>query len=330
MRKNILRVNFSKNNKKLITKNLFVRNVFDYDWGDMKFDVIVGNPPYQSKEENNDSAFWLQFVNLGMQLVKDNGCCAFVTPTSWSGKQTNSKKADWSPFTDNHVVMYKALSENEKRSYFSTVGSSFGFYVLKKGHGPTKMLFSDNSFVFHQLKAGEPLPSVLTAVSLGLHQKLAAMPMFEFLSSFKFHSQVLKSKNMISDTPTKEFCHKTYFSHNLIRWANDQQNIFTNTKVMIPNVGTLANCWVDNNCNLTEDVRYHIVKSKKEGENLIQVLNSKLYRYLGAVYRSGRNLGLALNFLPVVDISITWDDQKLYKQFGLSGQEIDLIESIIS
>ncbi len=47
--------------------------------GNMKFDVIVGNPPY-----NND--VYIPFVLLGKKLVKPDGCMSFITPAKWQAK----------------------------------------------------------------------------------------------------------------------------------------------------------------------------------------------------------------------------------------------------
>lgn len=295
--------------------------------GTMKFDVVLGNPPYQNREENSDGSLWLQFVNKGMEVLSQNGKLLFITPTSWVGKQSNTKKANWNSFTDNHVELYKVLSKQEKEKHFGSVGSSFGYYILSKGKGLTQIVFEDGSTTGYQLVAKEPLPNTITKIGFSIHQKIAKAPKLHFESSFKFHSQVLKKKAIVSDVKKGEFKYKTYFSHNLIRYTSEKQDIYSDVKVMIPNVGTIANAWVDSNCNLTEDVTFVTVKDAKEGNNLVSILKSKLFLYIGSQYRSGRNLGLAMKFLPKLDAGKKWTDAKIYDHLGLTQEEIDYVES---
>ena len=294
----------------------------------MKFDVVIGNPPYQNKEENADGALWLRFVNKGMENLTQYGKLMFITPTSWVGKNSNTKKADWSPFVDGHVELYRVLNKAEKEQHFSGVGSSFGYYILSKGSGLTKILFEDGSFTEYQLVDNEPLPNTITKFSFSIHQKIASVKKLQIQTSFKFHSQVLKKKGIVSGVKDDTFNFTTYFSHNLIRYTSEKQDIYSDVKVMVPNVGTISNAWVDSNCNLTEDVKFIIVNSMQDGENLVSILKSKLFRYIGSQYRSGRNLGLALKFFPELDFTRTWTDQELYQHFNLTQEEIDYIESL--
>lgn len=323
-----LHIRFAVNKYKLVGQ--YVRKpyekFFELD-NSMKFDVVVGNPPYQNKEENADGALWLRFVNKGMEHLAQDGKLMFITPTSWVGKQSNTKKADWSSFTDNHVELYKVLNKTEKEQHFGGVGSSFGYYILSKGSGLTKIVFEDGSFTNYQLVAKEPLPNTITKLSFGIHQKIAKVKKLHFESNFKFHSQVLKKKGIVSDLKGNGFKHTTYFSHNLIRYTTEKQDIYSDVKVMIPNVGTIANAWVDSNCNLTEDVTFVKVSSIQDGNNLVSILKSKLFLYIGSQYRSGRNLGLAMKFLPALDISKKWTDKAIYEHFGLTQEEIDYVEA---
>jgi predicted RNA methylase len=314
-------------NPKQVTnkKDQVIINPFDFS--KLRFDVIVGNPPFQNRQENSDSAFWLKFVNKGMSLLATDGKLCFVSPRSWVGKVTNTSKADFTPFTDNHVELYKPLSEDEKKKYFDGVGSSFGYYIISNGQGLTEIIFEDGTSITHQLIKGEPLPNLINKLSFSIHGKIAKATKFDFKSNFKFHSQVLKKKNIVSDTKSTKFSNTTYYSHNLIRYTSTQQDIYSDSKVMIPNVGRLSNAWVDSNCNLTEDVRFAIVKNKTQGDRLVKLIKSPLYSYIGSQYRSGINLGKGIDFLPELNLTQTWTNDAVYNYFKLTKQEIEYVES---
>ena len=314
-------------NKSNLAKRFGVKYITDLET-DMKFDVVIGNPPYQNKAENADGALWLQFVNKGLELVKEDGKLVFISPTSWVGKTSKTKKANFAPFTDNCIELYKPLSDDERKKFFPGVGSTFGYYVISRGHySTTKLLLNDGTETNIVIKAGEPFPSCIDKTSMSIHKKLSAVSKFEFKSNFKMHSQRIKKSKVISDVSNTDFVYKTYYSHNLIRYASIKHELYDKFKVMIPIVGTLKNAWVDNDCNFTEDVRYLIVSDQEQGNNLINILNSKLFSYLGKTYRNGRNLGLVLQFLPKVDFNKAWTDSELYALFNLTAEEISYVES---
>ena len=50
----------------------------------MKFDVVVGNPPYQAPGKENKAKLWPQFVEMAFdELVAPDGYVSLITPKLW-------------------------------------------------------------------------------------------------------------------------------------------------------------------------------------------------------------------------------------------------------
>jgi hypothetical protein len=60
----------------------------------MKFDVIVGNPPYQTETAGNSRPIWDKFVKKSFSILNDNGYLTLVHPAGWrnvGGRFTDTK-----------------------------------------------------------------------------------------------------------------------------------------------------------------------------------------------------------------------------------------------
>ncbi len=70
--------------------------------------------------------------------------------------------------------------------------------------------------------------------------------------------------------------------------------------------------------------------SKKTAENVISYIKTKFFRFLVLQIKSTQNATRKVyQFVPLQDFNEPWTDEKLYKKYGLTQEEIDLIESMI-
>mgnify|MGYP003642512549 FL=1 len=74
---------------KLNLINIYNANFLEYDFKDMKFDVIMGNPPFNdlkgtaSKKNGsvmNKTTLYAEFIRISYSLLKDEGILSFITP----------------------------------------------------------------------------------------------------------------------------------------------------------------------------------------------------------------------------------------------------------
>lgn len=119
---------------------LFLSEV-DMDKSDLvgKFDVVMGNPPYQSNEEGNrkSQAVWPYYVESGLRLLKENGKFAMVHPSGWRGVGKS--------FRGIKEVMSKLdfewLSIHDENSGQKVFGRSnrYDVYVARKSSTPNEL-----------------------------------------------------------------------------------------------------------------------------------------------------------------------------------------------
>ena len=70
--------------------------------------------------------------------------------------------------------------------------------------------------------------------------------------------------------------------------------------------------------------------TQEEAENCSAYLKLKFPRFLLRLTYSSMNVNRAnFIFVPTQDFSESWSDEKLYKKYHLSQEEIDYIESLI-
>jgi site-specific DNA-methyltransferase (adenine-specific) len=71
-------------------------------------------------------------------------------------------------------------------------------------------------------------------------------------------------------------------------------------------------------------------KSEKEAMNLIQYMKTRFFRFLLSQLMYSHSITKdTYSFVPILRMNETWTDEKLYKKYDLTQEEIDFIESMI-
>lgn len=136
----------------VMTNHIEQVNSLIKEW-DMKFDVVVGNPPFQESKEDGErkdqaSNLWSKFWAKGIKIAKPDGVVAFITPTSWLSPSADLKGKDkindhsrlWDVFNDYTSV----ANVTDVSKHFPGVGSSFGYVIVDKA-GTAGLSFTDGS-----------------------------------------------------------------------------------------------------------------------------------------------------------------------------------------
>jgi hypothetical protein len=321
---NILRRNYAVNKHKLVGSYV-VGNALTMDFDGMKFDVVIGNPPYGMRTDSGGT-LWEKFANKSFNtLVKKGGYVALINPPSFIGKHLRKGigKSDYTCFKKNQIEQLHILDGVERDKYFRGIGSEICWYVARAitPANLTKLVGYDDGNIttsMIDMNYTSVLPKVVNNTTIDIHTKLLATSKIQFIQNREIHYHSMKKKNQVSDECSIDYQYKTYFSHTLIRFSNYKFSDYTNIKVMIPQTSTIDKVFIDSNCNVSEDLFYITCSTLQQAEDIKAHLNSNLIKYIGNVYRQGRNLGSMLHAKIIPD---------LHYNINLTNKEIEYINA---
>ena len=317
----------------------------------MKFDVVIGNPPYQDGDrEDQANKLWPQFVKKANDLVKDNGHVAMITPNGWMqptadiGKGTgkNALSIFNDIFKKNNLILANIDSDAIRETHFKGVGSTFSYYLFQKARysGSTEFITSTGS-VQIDISNIDSLPKITSKESLSIVKKMSGTP---FLFCDQNHGLggkendtqgpsvfVKKTKNG-NVSETVDYKYKTYHTNKNggTYWYSETLNPYTNIpKVIISLSGTYLPVF-NNTTGFSNMCLALMCATDEEATRAQFILSSKLYKFWVEMQKfSGFNPRKLILTLPALSLAQDWTDDTIYKHFSLTQEEIDYVEASV-
>lgn len=287
----------------------------------MKFDVVVGNPPFKNgNETGGKSSLWRKIVAKSWSLVKDGGTLTMIAP------QFPNAAADLGDIFTKHQT---TTVWTDIAHHFPRISSSFFAWSVTNTPKHTTTEFIDYGLQIDI--TSKTLPSDLRSISI--FDKVMQGTLFECKSSPEYrHTSVADGKDdahlYSAKTPNHTYAIRRTSGENYTMWGSVTPTDYTSSKVVMTFSGNPHYKFHDSN-NPIGTIKFQsghiLVNNEIEGENLISLYKSKLYKFIQDQMASGGMRGKSFYEMPIMDLNKFWTDEELYKHFNLTQNEINLI-----
>lgn len=293
-----------------IKPTLIHSNFLEYNFKNMKFDVVIGNPPYQTPGmKSNHKKYWIEFLLKGRSLLNDNGYLCFVTPSSYINTSRHGKHTLGEGTSNYNLSYYKDLG-----AYFKGIGIDVCFYVEQNTPYQGK---TDYNGVITDLKEGIPLTGD-KAIIQSIVDKVIK-------SNFPKHSLVFNwfdKTELNSNNEGTEVLISAYKTG----WLNKELPHSGGLKLVLPFSSSYKKQFITSN-QVGHLNNYILLEDEQHGENIMSYTLSKLFILVANNFmKSSGFTPFARNKnIPLLD-NKHWTDSELYSLFNLTQEEIDFVE----
>lgn len=318
----------------------------------MHFDLIVGNPPYQLSDGGfgkSAAPIYQLFVESAKDLDPEH--VVMVTPSRWfaGGKGLNDYRAE---MLHDHRLralvdypkLYEAFPGVKIRggvSYFlwsRTYDGPCSIQTVWDGQptGPAVERYLDEFDVLVRRNEAVPiLKKVLAQCEESIEGQISSRKPFGFATNYKGESRVSRLNDPIKLFANQEvrFTERAEVQVNS-EWVDRWKVLMTRVQGTSAAVETMflsRPIIAEPGTACTET---YIVAgsfdSREEAESLASYLRTRFVRFLVSLRKSTQDAPRHVySFVPQQSWDREWTDEELYAKYGLTGEEIAFIESIV-
>ncbi len=316
----------------------------------MKFDVIIGNPPYQLDDggaQASATPIYQHFVNVAKKLSPRY--MSFIIPARWysGGKGLDEFREEM--ITDKRIrVLHDYLNSDECFAGVEIKGGVCYFLWNRDHTGPCSIVTHQNKEVFtseRYLKENGADTFIRHSMGVNILRKVQAFgePSFSPLVSsqrpFGMRTFVKGKKNSFRGSVTLYqnggigYIPEDAITRNeswLPLWkvyisaAYNAGDNYPHQILGKPLLGGSMTC-----CTET----YLVIgpfNSEEEARNVSSYISTCFFRFLVSLIKISQHATAKVySFVPLQDFSKAWTDEELYAKYGLTGEEIAFIESMV-
>ena len=322
-------------------------------FNNMKFDVIIGNPPYQLNDGGGrDSAaipLYDKFVQKAKQLAPH--FLIMIIPARW---YTGGRGLD--DFRDNMIsdtrlkVIHDYPETDDCFPGLNIRGGVCYFLWDSLYHGDCTII---NHIKGKMIEMKRPLKEANIPLLIRYNQSISIMKKVLKFKEVSLGKYVSTSKPFGMRSNFSDFTSIQTEMHS-VKLYRFGENGYVAKKIIVKNEKLIDRYKVlvskaspggdeyphsivsqpivsEPNSVCTET--YLVIKdvdSRTEAENLVSYIKTRFFRFMMSLVKNTQNISKAsYTFVPLQDFSHPWTDEMLYRKYNLSSDEIAFIESMI-
>ena len=287
------------------------------EWGVEKFDVVVGNPPYQGTGRKK---IYIEFLCKNVNVSK---MVLYITPTLAVNYLLGAEicqKTIKTNFNLTHINF-----SNSIKKYFNSIGSDFCYYLINNNIvSDTEITYTNDVKVVKKLEFN-------TIININTYIYDSIVDKCFNLNGNEWCRRASRLNKDLKDIPCDIYKNKIVYK---IR-TNDIEYKYTKRthkdmskpKVLFP---TLGDKYIIDNGKLfpgTSFVVYITCETIDECKQLIILKQSKLFNFFSNIFQTQRSSSdyIWRNLKRIKLENLT--EQKIYDYFNLTKEEIELIEN---
>lgn len=284
----------------------------------VKFDVIVGNPPYNDSN-NGNIPIYHKFVKKSQELANQ---VLMVVPSSFAiSNERNGDEVRQLVGTVQTEVIKFLPSDT-----FDTADVETLYFIWKKGSTNNTRIINSNgeeystdnyTYIWRNKKVKSILEKCGTVESKD-----------SWIKFYRMENSKLDGKETNTVTTINKDKVEITKTTTVDRYVNCYR-VVTSFLPNSPNHLDVSHT-VEPGVSVKDGYTVSLCSSKEEAENLSTYLKCKLVLFIYNKTKTSRTLrSPQLKFIPKVPLDRSWTDKEIYKHFNLTQEEIDYVESNI-